>query len=184
MPPTTGPRSSTRSTTPCRPPRCSATAAWRTTRRYGVVVHPPLGKQLIAIGEKLFGYTPLGWRFASVIAGTMVIFLMIRVVRRLTRSTLDRRHRRGPDHLRRRQLRDGQDGAARRLPGSVHPGRLRLSDRRSGTDQGAPGRVRSSTTSSRPNAPESWPSGADGATRPGSRSAPDGGGSAAASSWV
>ena len=55
---------------------------------YGVVVHPPLGKQLIALGEHLFGYTPTGWRFASVIAGTMVIFMMVRVVRRLTRSTL------------------------------------------------------------------------------------------------
>src|SRR5690606_985771 len=28
---------------------------------FGVIVHPPLGKQLIAIGEMLFGYTPTGW---------------------------------------------------------------------------------------------------------------------------
>jgi len=55
---------------------------------YGVVVHPPLGKQLIAIGEHLFGYTPTGWRLASVVAGTFVIFLTVRVVRRITRSTL------------------------------------------------------------------------------------------------
>lgn len=55
---------------------------------YGVVVHPPLGKQLIGLGEHLLGYTPTGWRLASVIAGTFVIFLTVRVVRRMTRSTL------------------------------------------------------------------------------------------------
>jgi dolichyl-phosphate-mannose-protein mannosyltransferase len=70
-----------------------AAEVWRNNgvednQAYGVVVHPPLGKQLIALGEHLFGYTPTGWRFASVIAGTFVIMLTVRVVRRMTRSTL------------------------------------------------------------------------------------------------
>lgn len=55
---------------------------------FGVIVHPPLGKQIIALGELLFGYTPLGWRFASAVAGTLCILLIVRVVRRMTRSTL------------------------------------------------------------------------------------------------
>ena len=55
---------------------------------FGVVVHPPLGKQLIAIGEWLLGYTPTGWRLASAVAGIVCILLIIRVVRRMTRSTL------------------------------------------------------------------------------------------------
>lgn len=55
---------------------------------YGVVVHPPFGKQLIALGENLLGYTPAGWRIASVVAGTVVVLLTVRVVRRLTGSTL------------------------------------------------------------------------------------------------
>ena len=55
---------------------------------FGVIVHPPLGKQVIAIGELIFGYNPVGWRFASAVAGTICILLIIRTVRRMTRSTL------------------------------------------------------------------------------------------------
>jgi len=55
---------------------------------YGVIVHPPFGKQLMALGETLAGYTPTGWRLASVVAGTLVVLLTVRVVRRMTRSTL------------------------------------------------------------------------------------------------
>ncbi|WP_407670513.1 dolichyl-phosphate-mannose--protein mannosyltransferase [Nocardia suismassiliense] len=55
---------------------------------YVVVVPPPVGKLLIAGGEALFGYTPLGWRFSAAVAGTLLVLLVIRIVRRLTRSTL------------------------------------------------------------------------------------------------
>jgi dolichyl-phosphate-mannose--protein O-mannosyl transferase len=55
---------------------------------YGVIVHPPLGKQLIALGEMIFGYNPVGWRFASAVCGTICILVIIRATRRMTRSTL------------------------------------------------------------------------------------------------
>jgi len=55
---------------------------------YELTVHPPLGKQLIAMGEWLFGYNGWGWRFAAAIAGTLMIVLVVRIARRLTRSTL------------------------------------------------------------------------------------------------
>ncbi|MFB9682483.1 phospholipid carrier-dependent glycosyltransferase, partial [Streptosporangium vulgare] len=29
------------------------------------VVHPPLGKWMIGVGEQIFGMTPFGWRFAG-----------------------------------------------------------------------------------------------------------------------
>lgn len=29
---------------------------------YGLVVHPPVGKWMLAFGEALFGYGPMGWR--------------------------------------------------------------------------------------------------------------------------
>jgi dolichyl-phosphate-mannose-protein mannosyltransferase len=52
------------------------------------VVHPPLGKVLIAGGEWLFGLTPFGWRFAVAAVGTLSILLIARIARRMTRSTL------------------------------------------------------------------------------------------------
>ncbi|WP_068273681.1 dolichyl-phosphate-mannose--protein mannosyltransferase [Aldersonia kunmingensis] len=55
---------------------------------YGLVVHPPLAKQLMAIGEAMFGYDGWGWRFASAVAGTVLVLLVVRITRRLTRSTM------------------------------------------------------------------------------------------------
>ena len=52
------------------------------------VVHPPLGKILIAAGEWLFGLTPFGWRFAVAVVGSLSILLTARIARRMTRSTL------------------------------------------------------------------------------------------------
>ncbi len=52
------------------------------------VVQPEVGKELIAVGEWLFGLDSFGWRFSSAVFGTLAILLMCRIVRRLTRSTL------------------------------------------------------------------------------------------------
>ena len=52
------------------------------------VVHPPLGKWLIALGEKAFGNHEFGWRFPGAIAGTLMILILIRVAYRLFHSVL------------------------------------------------------------------------------------------------
>ena len=93
---------------------------------YGLVVHPPVGKQLIAIGEALFGYNGLGWRFTGAACGVILVLLVVRIGRRMSRSTLvggiaglllDRR---------RGQLRRGSHGVARRIPGAVRGGGVRF----------------------------------------------------------
>lgn len=53
-----------------------------------LVVQPPVGKLFMAVGEWLFGLNSVGWRVAPALFGTLAIFLMCRVARRLTRSTL------------------------------------------------------------------------------------------------
>ncbi len=55
---------------------------------YELVVHPPLSKQLMAIGQGIFGYDPVGWRVISALAGTLLVLVVVRAARRLTRSTL------------------------------------------------------------------------------------------------
>lgn len=53
-----------------------------------MVVHPEVGKWMIAAGEKLFGMTPFGWRISAVVIGSLMILVLIRLVTRMTRSTL------------------------------------------------------------------------------------------------
>jgi dolichyl-phosphate-mannose--protein O-mannosyl transferase len=52
------------------------------------VVHPPVGKWLIGVGEQLFGMNSFGWRFMPLVFGTLLVFITIRMARRLSRSTL------------------------------------------------------------------------------------------------
>jgi dolichyl-phosphate-mannose-protein mannosyltransferase len=52
------------------------------------VVQPPVGKLAIAAGEWIYGLNPLGWRVAPALFGTLAVFIMCRIARRLTRSTL------------------------------------------------------------------------------------------------
>jgi len=52
------------------------------------IVHPPVGKWLIAGGIKLFGDSEFGWRIASAVFGTLLILLVARLVHVLFYSPL------------------------------------------------------------------------------------------------
>ncbi|MFC7220433.1 dolichyl-phosphate-mannose--protein mannosyltransferase [Streptomyces polyrhachis] len=52
------------------------------------VVHPPVGKWIIALGEGLYGLDPFGWRFMTAVLGTLSVLMLCRIGRRLFRSTL------------------------------------------------------------------------------------------------
>lgn len=52
------------------------------------VVHPPVGKWIIGVGEHFFGVTPFGWRIGVCVLGVLAVLLAARITRRLTRSNL------------------------------------------------------------------------------------------------
>ena len=58
------------------------------TGKASFIVHPPVGKWVIGLGEWLFGVTPFGWRFMPAVLGTAMVLMLCRIVRRMTRSTL------------------------------------------------------------------------------------------------
>lgn len=52
-------------------------------------VHPPVGKWMIAAGERIFGIDDaFGWRFASAVVGTLMVLILARVARRMFSSTV------------------------------------------------------------------------------------------------
>ena len=62
---------------------------WKPENNAGdYVVHPPLGKWCIALGEWLFGYDSFGWRISSAVVGVISILLLVRIARRMFRSTV------------------------------------------------------------------------------------------------
>lgn len=61
------------------------TGQW--TGEPSMVVHPEVGKWLIALGEKAFGMDPFGWRVASAVVGALMVLVMCRLARRMTGST-------------------------------------------------------------------------------------------------
>lgn len=53
------------------------------------VVHPPVGKWVIAAGEYIFGASnPFSWRFGVAVLGTLSIFMLARAARRMFGSTV------------------------------------------------------------------------------------------------
>jgi dolichyl-phosphate-mannose--protein O-mannosyl transferase len=52
------------------------------------VVHPPIGKWAIALGIKLFGDTPFGWRFSAALIGVLSILLIYLIAQKLFGSFL------------------------------------------------------------------------------------------------
>jgi len=55
---------------------------------YGLVVHPPVGKWMLAAGQAVFGYGPMGWRIMPALCGIAIVVMIYCAARRISRSTL------------------------------------------------------------------------------------------------
>ena len=63
----------------------TTTGLWKNSPE--MIVHPEVGKWLIALGEKAFGMDPFGWRVSAAVVGSLMVLVMCRLARRLTGST-------------------------------------------------------------------------------------------------
>lgn len=52
------------------------------------IVHPPVGKWMIAFGIKVFGDNPLGWRFMTALVGSLMILVVALIAHRLFYSPI------------------------------------------------------------------------------------------------
>ena len=51
------------------------------------VTHPPLGKLILALGIRLFGMTPFGWRFSGTLIGVLMLPVFYALTKKLFGST-------------------------------------------------------------------------------------------------
>jgi hypothetical protein len=68
-----------------------ATQGWEVSRTgvvQGTAVHPPLATWLLALGIKVFGFTPLGWRIVPLLAGVVVVVATVIATYRLLGNLL------------------------------------------------------------------------------------------------
>ena len=68
-----------------------ATQAWEVGRHgveQGLVVHPPAAKWVMALGIRVLGFTPWGWRIMAVLAGVVVVMATVVAAYRLLGSRL------------------------------------------------------------------------------------------------
>ncbi len=54
----------------------------------GYVVHPPLGKWMIALGIKAFQYDTFGWRISAAVVGVITVYMIIRIAQRMFKSLI------------------------------------------------------------------------------------------------
>jgi dolichyl-phosphate-mannose--protein O-mannosyl transferase len=52
------------------------------------IVHPPLGKWMIAAGIQIFGDNPFGWRIATAVVGSLLILVVALIAHKLFRDPL------------------------------------------------------------------------------------------------
>ncbi len=51
------------------------------------ITHPPLGKEIIGLGIRIFGMTPFGWRFMGTLFGVLMLPILYVFLKRMTRSS-------------------------------------------------------------------------------------------------
>ena len=67
-----------------------ARTAWEhlTDHKAYEITHPPLGKEIIGLGIRIFGMTPFGWRFSGALFGVLMLPILYILLKLMLSSTM------------------------------------------------------------------------------------------------
>ncbi len=67
-----------------------ARTAWEhlTSHKVYEITHPPLGKEIIGLGIRIFGMTPFGWRFSGALFGVLMLPVLYILLKLMLSSTM------------------------------------------------------------------------------------------------